>query len=70
MREAGINVVAIGFESPIDEELKAMNKHIKSADMIAFTRVFHKFGFLVHGMFIFGYPLKEGTHLRCRQRNA
>ncbi|MFC1674970.1 B12-binding domain-containing radical SAM protein [Candidatus Omnitrophota bacterium] len=59
MREAGINTVAIGFESPIDEELKAMNKHIKAQDMIAMTRVFHKYGFLIHGMFIFGYPLKD-----------
>jgi radical SAM superfamily enzyme YgiQ (UPF0313 family) len=64
MRQAGINTVAIGFESPIDEELKAMNKHIKSEDMVAFTKIFHKFGFLVHGMFIFGYPLREGTHFK------
>ena len=64
MRQAGINTVAIGFESPIDEELKAMNKHIKPEDMVAFTKIFHKFGFLVHGMFIFGYPLKEGTHFK------
>jgi len=64
MRRAGINTVAIGFESPIDEELKAMNKHIKSEDMVAFTKIFHEFGFLVHGMFIFGYPLKEGSHFK------
>lgn len=64
MRQAGINTVAIGFESPIDEELEAMNKHIRSKDMVAFTRVFHKFGFLVHGMFIFGYPLKECSHFK------
>ena len=59
MRQAGILTVAIGLESPIDEELKAMNKHIRSDDMVALARVFHKFGFLVHGMFIFGYPLKD-----------
>ena len=64
MRQAGINVVAIGLESPIDEELKAMNKHIKSEDMAAFIKIFHKFGFLVHGMFIFGYPLKGGSHFK------
>lgn len=61
MRGAGIQTVAIGLESPIDEELKAMNKHICSDDMVSMARVFHKFGFLVHGMFIFGYPLK-GKH--------
>lgn len=61
MRQAGINMVCIGFESPIAEELKAMNKHIKPEDMLSLAKVFHKFGFLVHGMFIFGYPLKEGA---------
>jgi radical SAM superfamily enzyme YgiQ (UPF0313 family) len=64
MRQAGINTVAIGFESPIEEELKAMNKNIRPEDMLSFTRVFHKFGFLVHGMFIFGYPMKEGVNFK------
>jgi radical SAM superfamily enzyme YgiQ (UPF0313 family) len=60
MRQAGISSVCIGYESPIDEELKAMNKRLKAEDMINQTRVFHKAGFLVHGMFIFGYPKKDG----------
>lgn len=64
MRQAGINTVAIGFESPIEEELKAMNKHIMPEDMLAMTRIFHKFGFLVHGMFIFGYPLKDCVNFK------
>ncbi|MCQ9208573.1 MAG: B12-binding domain-containing radical SAM protein [Omnitrophica bacterium] len=64
MREAGINTVAIGFESPIEEELKAMNKRIRQEDMISLTGIFHKFGFLIHGMFIFGYPLKEGVNFK------
>ncbi|MBL7130377.1 MAG: hypothetical protein ISS45_03090, partial [Candidatus Omnitrophica bacterium] len=70
MRQAGINTLAIGFESPIEEELKAMNKHIKSEDMLALTKTFHKFGFLIHGMFIFGYPVKEGVNfiMSARQR--
>lgn len=59
MRGAGINTVAIGFESPIPEELEAMNKKIKPEEMLTMTRLFHKAGFLVHGMFIFGYPLPE-----------
>ena len=62
MRRGGINTVAIGFESPIGEELKAMNKHINPEDMVRMARIYHKFGFLVHGMFIFGYPLKEGIN--------
>jgi len=64
MRQAGINTVAIGFESPIKEELKAMNKHLRPEDMLSLAKTFHKFGFLVHGMFIFGYPLKEGMDFK------
>jgi radical SAM superfamily enzyme YgiQ (UPF0313 family) len=60
MREAGVHNVAIGFESPIGEELKAMDKRLKPEDMIALAHRFHKAGFFVHGMFIFGYPLAEG----------
>jgi radical SAM superfamily enzyme YgiQ (UPF0313 family) len=64
MRQASINTVAIGFESPIEEELEAMKKHVKPENMISLARSFHKFGFLVHGMFIFGYPLKEGASVK------
>jgi radical SAM superfamily enzyme YgiQ (UPF0313 family) len=60
MREAGIHNLAIGFESPIGEELKAMDKRLKPEDMITLSRLLYKAGFLVHGMFIFGYPLAEG----------
>jgi len=56
MRQANIRHVAIGLESPIDEELKAMNKHINSEKMLSLVRVFRRHGFWVHGMFIFGYP--------------
>ncbi|PIQ89283.1 MAG: hypothetical protein COV72_03840 [Candidatus Omnitrophica bacterium CG11_big_fil_rev_8_21_14_0_20_42_13] len=64
MRRAAIDTVAIGFESPIAEELKAMNKRISPEEMVALARVFHKFGFLVHGMFIFAYPVKEGVDFK------
>lgn len=70
MRQAGINMVAIGYESPIEEELTAMNKQVKPQDMIALTRLFRKAGFLVHGMFIFGYPLQEkgGFFMTAQER--
>lgn len=68
MRQAGINTVAIGFESPIKEELAAMNKHLMPQDMLALARIFHKFGFLIHGMFIFGYPAKEGVDFKMSAR--
>jgi radical SAM superfamily enzyme YgiQ (UPF0313 family) len=64
MREAGVNTVAIGFESPIEEELKAMNKRLQPEDMFEMTRTFHKFGFLIHGMFVFGYPLKDNVNFK------
>ena len=60
MRSAGVVTVCIGFESPIAEELAAMDKRIKPDDMLAMTRLYHRAGFLVHGMFIFGYPLPKG----------
>ncbi|MEW6075545.1 MAG: radical SAM protein, partial [Candidatus Omnitrophota bacterium] len=68
MRQAGINSVAIGFESPIKEELEAMNKHLKPEEMIRLTRIYHKFGFLIHGMFIFGYPMEEGVSFKMPSR--
>jgi len=61
MRQAGIRHVAIGFESPIDEELRAMNKQVRSEEMLSLVKVFRQFGFWVHGMFIFGYPTAAET---------
>ncbi len=72
MREAGVRAVCIGYESPIPQELTAMSKHLKPEDMVDMTRVFHKYGFLVHGMFIFGYPMKGGlsVNLTAKDRVA
>lgn len=64
MRQAGIANVAIGFESPIEEELQAMNKHIRAEDMLAYVRTFRKLGFTIHGMFIFGYPIAGEAEFR------
>jgi radical SAM superfamily enzyme YgiQ (UPF0313 family) len=64
MKDAGINNIAIGYESPIDEELRAMRKGYLSRDMIRWTRIFHRFGFFIHGMFIFGYPRKGPAGFR------
>ena len=59
MKKAGVTIVCIGYESCLDEELKAMRKGYLSSDMVKWTKIFHNFGFFIHGMFIFGYPLKE-----------
>jgi len=70
MRYASVNTLAIGIESPIAEELEAMNKHLKPEDMIDLARTYHRAGFRVHGMFIFGYPAKEGHpfHMSAEDR--
>ena len=56
MKNAGVRVVCIGYESPIDEELKAMRKGYLSAKMLEWTRIWRSCGFRIHAMFIFGYP--------------
>jgi radical SAM superfamily enzyme YgiQ (UPF0313 family) len=63
MRKANINTVCIGFESPIPKELTAMSKRTKPEEMITLARLYRKAGFLVHGMFIFSYPLAGGIKL-------
>ncbi len=59
MRGAGINVLAIGFESPVDAELEAMSKNLKSDEMLGLVNLYHEAGFRIHGMFIFGYPSRS-----------
>ncbi len=68
MHDAGIGMVAIGFESPIAEELKAMNKRLDPKEMIAMTRLYRGAGFSVHGMFIFGYPAQPEQPFRMNAR--
>lgn len=58
MRKAGVRTVCIGYESPIDEDLRAMRKGYSSAHMLEWTRILRRY-FWIHGMFIVGYPLKE-----------
>jgi radical SAM superfamily enzyme YgiQ (UPF0313 family) len=61
MKKAGVQVVCIGYESPIDEELKAMRKGYSYRDMLRWTKMYHHFCFLIHAMFIWGYPAKKGS---------
>jgi len=58
MRRAGVRSVCVGYESPIDEDLRAMRKGYLSRNMIQWSKTLHRH-FWVHGMFIFGYPGKE-----------
>ena len=61
MRDCSIRCLAVGIESPIDEELRAMGKRLKATEMVELARIYHQHGFLVHGMFIFGYPMRPGV---------
>ncbi len=64
MRQAGVHTVAIGYESPIAEELQAMRKPINPDKILELTRVWKRFGFYVHMMLIFGYPLSPAVKQR------
>ncbi len=64
MRQARVNNIAVGIESPIAEELQAMKKHLDPKEMIGLIRLYHKAGFRIHGMFIFGYPALEDRPFR------
>ena len=55
MKYGGVDTICIGYESPIDEELKAMNKGITVKKMVERSRKLAR-DFYIHGMFIFGYP--------------
>lgn len=55
MRFAGVKTLAIGYESPIDEELKNMNKGVTVEKLTERSKKLSKY-FYLHGMFIFGYP--------------
>ncbi|MGB5219153.1 MAG: radical SAM protein [Smithella sp.] len=55
MRFAGVSMLAIGYESPINEELRAMRKGVTAEKLIARSQKLSNY-FYLHGMFIFGYP--------------
>jgi len=62
MKKAGVRTVAIGFESPIDEDLRAMQKGYSFSSMLEWTRILRQ-RFWIHGMFMIGYPAKDKRHL-------
>lgn len=60
MYQAGIDCVAIGFESPIPEELGAMRKPLDPRKMAEWAKAYQKAGILVHAMWFLGYPIPFG----------
>ena len=71
MRYAGVSTLAIGYESPINEELRAMRKGVTVEKLIARSKKLSNY-FYLHGMFIFGYPargdVKENTFFTIKER--
>lgn len=59
LKKAMVDTLCIGFESPDDQSLLAMNKGYRSKDMLLWTKKFKKQHVRIHGMFIFGYPGKK-----------
>jgi len=41
-----------------------MGKGLRAAEQVKLARSYHDHGFLVHGMFIFGYPMRPGVEFR------
>ncbi len=62
MKKAGVRTAAIGYESPIDEDLKAMRKGYSSSHMLEWTKVLSRY-FWIHAMFMVGYPTKSKKNL-------
>ncbi len=56
MRAADIEGLCIGYESPIDEDLKNMKKGLNLKKLDEYTQTLKRYGFFIHGMFILGYP--------------
>jgi radical SAM superfamily enzyme YgiQ (UPF0313 family) len=71
MRWVGITTLAIGYESPINEELRAMRKGVTVEKLIARSKKLSNY-FYLHGMFIFGYPVnknaRESVFFTIKQR--
>jgi radical SAM superfamily enzyme YgiQ (UPF0313 family) len=64
MREANVECLCIGYESPIEEDLKNMKKGLNLQKLDEYTQILKKHGFYIHGMFILGYPTFKDS--RCK----
>ncbi|MFH1638585.1 MAG: radical SAM protein [Candidatus Woesearchaeota archaeon] len=63
MRFAGVKTLAIGYESPINEELKRMKKGVTAEKLMERSRKLSEH-FYLHGMFIFSYPTFKDSEFR------
>ena len=67
MRWAGVTTLAIGYESPINEELRAMRKGVTVEKLIDRSKKLSNY-FYLHGMFIFGYPANKNARKSFLER--
>lgn len=61
MADAGVRTVCIGYESPSDQDLKAMHKGMRSSEMLEWTKTLGRH-FWIHAMCIFGYPSENAEN--------
>lgn len=54
MRDIGIKHLCIGFEAVTDSALKSINKPFNSKQNTEAAQIFHKYGFWIHAMMMFG----------------
>lgn len=67
MKYGGVEMLAIGYESPINEELAAMRKGVTYEKLVKRSRKLSQF-FYLHGMFIFGYPGSRKSRMTLKER--
>lgn len=56
LRDSGLRLFLVGYESGNDEILKNIKKGVTTAQMREFTRSCHRAGVTIHGTFILGLP--------------
>ncbi|MFQ5862427.1 MAG: B12-binding domain-containing radical SAM protein [Candidatus Brocadiales bacterium] len=62
MRAADVEGLCIGYESPIEEDLKNMKKGLNIKKLDEYTQTLKSYGFFIHGMFILGYPTFQDSY--------
>jgi hopanoid biosynthesis associated radical SAM protein HpnJ len=58
MKDSGLRLFLVGYESGNDETLKRIKKGVTTDEMRRFTKSCHKAGVVIHGTFILGLPVE------------
>ena len=58
MKDSGLRLFLVGYESGNDETLKRIKKGVTTDEMRRFTKSCHKAGVVIHGTFILGLPIE------------